>query len=80
MRAADWLLLILLSILWGATFFFVAVALVALPPLTLVTARVALAALLLALIAGFRLPPTFRAVIDGRLIDWLVRRRVGTAR
>jgi drug/metabolite transporter (DMT)-like permease len=59
MRAADWLLLILLSILWGATFFFVAVALEALPPLTLVTARVALAALLLVplvLIAGHRLP------------------------
>jgi drug/metabolite transporter (DMT)-like permease len=64
MRAADWLLLMLLSILWGATFFFVAVALVALPPLTLVTARVALAALLLAplaLIGGYRLPSTFRA-------------------
>jgi drug/metabolite transporter (DMT)-like permease len=64
MRAADWLLLILLSILWGATFFFVAVALKALPPLTLVTARVALAAALLAplvVIAGFRLPSTVSA-------------------
>jgi drug/metabolite transporter (DMT)-like permease len=59
MRAADWLLLILLSMLWGATFFFVAVALEALPPLTLVTARVALAAALLvplAVMAGFSLP------------------------
>ncbi len=61
MRAADWILLLVLSVLWGATFFFVAVALQALPPLTLVTARVALAALLLAplaLIAGYRLPAT----------------------
>jgi drug/metabolite transporter (DMT)-like permease len=64
MRAADWLLLILLSMLWGATFFFVAVALGALPPLTLVMARVGLAALLLvplALIAGHRLPATMSA-------------------
>ena len=61
MRAADWILLLVLSVLWGATFFFVAVALQALPPLTLVTVRVALAALLLAplaLIAGYRLPAT----------------------
>jgi len=64
MRAADWLLLILLSMLWGATFFFVAVALGALPPLTLVMARVGLAALLLvplALIAGHRLPASLSA-------------------
>jgi drug/metabolite transporter (DMT)-like permease len=64
MRAVDWLLLIVLSVLWGATFFFVAVALHDLPPLTLVTARVALAALLLApltLIAGYGLPMTLAA-------------------
>src|SRR5262245_45545348 len=48
MRATDWLLLLALSVLWGATFFFVAVALRELPPLTLVLARVALAALMLA--------------------------------
>src|SRR5687768_5622349 len=51
MRTTDWLLLVLLSVLWGATFFFVAVALQDLPPLTLVLARVALAALILAPIA-----------------------------
>jgi drug/metabolite transporter (DMT)-like permease len=64
MRTADWLLLILLSALWGATFFFVAVALQALPPLTLVTARVALAATLLAplaLVSGYRLPGSLSA-------------------
>jgi drug/metabolite transporter (DMT)-like permease len=48
MRTTDWLLLVVLSVLWGATFFFVAVALQDLPPLTLVLARVALAALMLA--------------------------------
>jgi drug/metabolite transporter (DMT)-like permease len=48
MRAADWLLLLVLSVLWGATFFFVAVAVQEVPPLTLVLARVALAALMLA--------------------------------
>ena len=41
MRATDWLLLLLLSVLWGATFFFVAVALPEIPPFTLVLARVA---------------------------------------
>ena len=51
MRTTDWLLLVLLSVLWGATFFFVAIALQDLPPLTLVFARVALAALILAPIA-----------------------------
>src|SRR5262245_45089845 len=48
MRTTVWLLLVLLSVLWGATFFFVAIALQDLPPLTLVLARVALAALILA--------------------------------
>jgi drug/metabolite transporter (DMT)-like permease len=48
MRATDWLLLLLLSLLWGATFFFAAVAVREIPPLTLVLARVALAALMLA--------------------------------
>ena len=43
----TWLLLILLSVLWGGSFFFVSVALRDLPPLTVALARVALAALLL---------------------------------
>lgn len=48
MRTRDWILLGLLSILWGGTFFFVAVALKEVPPLTLVLARCVLAALVLA--------------------------------
>ena len=59
MRTTDWLLLVLLSVLWGGSFFFAAVAVREIPPLTLVLARVALAAALLAPIAhllGLSLP------------------------
>ncbi len=44
MGATEWLLLITLSVLWGGSFFFNAVALDDLPPLTVVFARVAIAA------------------------------------
>jgi len=43
----DWTLLALLSVLWGGSFFFAGVAVRELPPLTIVLARVGLAALLL---------------------------------
>jgi drug/metabolite transporter (DMT)-like permease len=43
----DWVLLGLLSVLWGGTFFFNEVVLKELPPLTLVFLRVALAAIML---------------------------------
>ena len=43
----TWLLLILLSVLWGAAFFFIGVAVRELPPFTIVLIRVALGALLL---------------------------------
>jgi drug/metabolite transporter (DMT)-like permease len=49
--AADWLLLIVLSLLWGGSFFFAKVALADLPPLTLALCRVAIAALILAALA-----------------------------
>ena len=45
--ARDWLLLAILSVLWGGSFFFNGVVLRELPPFTLVLLRVALAALLL---------------------------------
>ena len=60
MRAADWLLLAVLSVLWGGSFFFVAVAAPQIPPLTLVLARTALAAALLLPVLwwrGLALPP-----------------------
>ncbi len=47
MSAADWLRLILLSILWGGSFFFVELAVRELPVFTVVVARVALAAVIL---------------------------------
>jgi drug/metabolite transporter (DMT)-like permease len=43
----DWSLLILLSVLWGGSFFFAGVAVKDLPPLTIVLARVTFAAALL---------------------------------
>jgi drug/metabolite transporter (DMT)-like permease len=57
-------LLVLLSVLWGGSFFFVAVAVCDIPPLTLVLARVALAAALLVPVArmlGLSLPRTLGA-------------------
>jgi len=66
MDAGDWGLLLLLSLLWGGAFFFVGVAVRDLPPLTIVLARVGLAALtLLPLfwLSGHRLPRG--------LADWL---------
>jgi drug/metabolite transporter (DMT)-like permease len=64
MSAAEWGLLLTLSLLWGGSFFFQKVALGALPPFTVLLARVglALAALgLAARAAGQRLPPPGRA-------------------
>jgi drug/metabolite transporter (DMT)-like permease len=61
MRTTDWGLLVLLSVLWGATFFFIAVANPHVPPFTLVLARVGLAALALVplvFLIGMRLPVT----------------------
>ena len=59
MGIREWSMLVVLSILWGGSFFFVGVAVVDLPPLTIVTLRVGLAALVLwgiALVMGLRPP------------------------
>ena len=59
MGAGEWALLILLSLLWGGSFFFIGVAVKAFPPFTLVTLRVGFAALALHIILrakGLRLP------------------------
>lgn len=50
LRAADWLMLIALSLLWGGSFFFVGVAVDVLPPLTIVVLRVGIAAIALQLV------------------------------
>jgi len=50
MRGLDWAVLILLSVLWGGSFFFIEILVDHLPPLTIVAIRVALAAMALWLI------------------------------
>lgn len=64
MGLVDWLLLLLLSVLWGGSFFFVGVAVNELSPLVIVTLRVLLAAIALwgmAWMMGLR-PPQDRRV------------------
>ena len=59
MGLVEWGLLIALSVLWGATFIFVEVALEDLGPLTIVAGRVGLAAAVLLVavhVGGYRLP------------------------
>ena len=53
MGMREWLMLVTLSILWGGSFFFVGVAVAELPPLTIVTLRVGLAAITLWIIVLF---------------------------
>ncbi|WP_372880335.1 DMT family transporter [Psychromonas sp.] len=58
-----WFMLILLSILWGGSFFFVGIAVNDLPPLTIVALRVSIAALVLWAIAfmiGLRPPKSLK--------------------
>ena len=59
MRTREWAMLILLSVIWGGSFFFVAVALRGLQPVTLVFLRVSIAAAILTVVVyagGKRLP------------------------
>ena len=57
MSFSDWSRLCLLSLLWGGSFFFVALIVPHLPPLTIVLVRVGLGALVLALLlAALRIP------------------------
>jgi len=51
MSPREWGLLLLLSLFWGGSFFFIGVAVKELPPLTIVASRVALAAAILWLVA-----------------------------
>ncbi|MBY6032322.1 DMT family transporter [Marinobacter daepoensis] len=59
MGGREWIMLISLSVLWGGSFFFIGVAVADLPPLTIVTLRVSIAAVLLwttAFVMGLRPP------------------------
>ena len=51
MSAVDWVLLIILAILWGGSFFFMAIALRELSPLTAVAWRIGIGAALLAVLS-----------------------------
>ena len=53
MNRIEWGLLVLLSALWGGAFFCVGVAVVELPPLTVVLARVGIAAVILLALSWF---------------------------
>ncbi len=60
MDLGNWGALLLLSLLWGGSFFFVGVAVKALPPLTLVALRIGIAALALTLFLGIKGRPAKR--------------------
>src|SRR5690242_18074042 len=51
MDAGDWGRLVFLSLLWGGSFFFIAIAVHDLPPITIVASRVTLGAAALWLVA-----------------------------
>ncbi len=57
MGTREWFMLIVLSILWGGSFFFVGVVVTELPPLTIVTFRVGFAAITLwCVVIALRIP------------------------
>lgn len=59
MNASVWAMLVLLSMLWGGSFFFVGVAVNELPPFTIVMLRVGIAAIVLwavILVMGLKIP------------------------
>lgn len=63
MSTKDWSMLLLLSCLWGGSFFFIGVAVTELPPLTIVTLRVGLAAIILwifFLVSGQEIPKSLK--------------------
>lgn len=63
MGVLDWSLLIILSMLWGGSFFFVSVAVRDLPPVSIVAARVGLAAVIMhgvLAVRSIRLPRDLR--------------------
>lgn len=75
MTASDWLLLVLLSVLWGGSFFFAKIAVEEIPPLTLALVRCVIAALFLLVYvraSGFSFPPdraTWRALLGLAVIN-----------
>ena len=65
MGVTEWVLLLILSVLWGGSFFFVGVAVKTLPPFTIVVLRVGLAAIALNIVVratGLRMPTDRRVL------------------
>ena len=63
MTTKDWAMLLLLSLLWGASFFLISLAVAELPPLTIVLLRVGLAAITLwaiLLIGDYEIPKSLK--------------------
>lgn len=54
MTLRDWMLLLLLSLIWGGSYFFTSFALQELPPLTIVVVRTGIASLVIALVLKFQ--------------------------
>jgi len=72
MSAADWLMLVSLSVLWGGSFFFAKIAVGEMPPLTLALGRVAIAATFLIALAratGVALPDRWRPFLVMGLLN-----------
>ncbi len=57
MSATDWILLTILSVLWGGLFYFAKIAVPEIPPLTLALGRVGIAAAVLAVVARLMAGP-----------------------
>ncbi|WGD32424.1 DMT family transporter [Ancylobacter sp. WKF20] len=71
MAAGDWGALVLLSLIWGGSFFFGKVAIAEIPPLTMVFARVTIGAgalYVIARLAGVRLPLNRRLMAEFALL------------
>jgi drug/metabolite transporter (DMT)-like permease len=63
MTTKDWAMLLLLSLLWGGSFFLISLAVAELPPLTIVLLRVGIAAITLwtiLLIGGYQIPKSLK--------------------
>lgn len=63
MGITEWSLIILLSVIWGGSFFFIGVTVKELPPFTIVLSRVGLAAIILLAVvylSGNRMPSSLR--------------------
>ncbi|KQT50918.1 hypothetical protein ASG43_06625 [Aureimonas sp. Leaf454] len=69
-NSRAWLLLVILGLLWGGSFFFTQIVIRQLPPLPLVAARLTLAAL--ALLTYLRLRGISLKPLQGRAVDFLI--------